>query len=307
LAERVKRLEQEARRRDAVYRESVDPFEDAYERSLEQFYMPLVDISGGIDSIDQLPESPPNSEPTTRAEAEATSRFRLARGGVATVAANGAQFAAIGASKAVGQLVAYGALQAVVSMGKAGTGKAIVDLHGAPQFRAATARFGGGPKANGGGGMAVGQKRLNWIATGIEVGLPILVKEIAETRRRMKEERLTAELDEFEASLEATRRGYEAIEDILPRATAVLDDIAVHGTRALNRWATQLGSLPRDSLDPANEQRYRDFNELSTCQVVAGAINIPELLEGTGQAQEDLIAAIDEGLNRAQAIVAKLV
>ena len=307
LAERAKRLEQEARRRDAVHCEVIDAFTDAYDRSLNQFFMPLVDISSGIDSADQPADPPPNSEPTTGAEAEATSRFRLARGGVATVAAAGAQFAALGASGAVGQLAAYGALHGVVSLGKAGTGKPIVDLHGAPQLRAAKARLGGGPKANGGGGIAAGQKRLNGIATGVEWGLPVLVTVLAETRRLMKEQRLTAELDEFEASLKATRRGYEAIEETLPRATAVLDDIAVHGTRALNRWAAQLGPMPWASLAPADEQRYRDFIELSTCQVVAGAISIQELLQRTGQAQEDLIAAIDEAVNRAQATVAKLV
>lgn len=307
LAERAKRLEQVARRRDAVHSEVVDAFTDAYDRSLKLFFMPLVDISSGINSADEPAGLPPDGEPTTGAEAEATARFRLARGGVATVAAAGAQFSAIGASKAVGQLAAYGALQAVVSLGKAGTGKKIADLHGAPQLRAAKARVGGGPKANGGGGIAVGQKRLNGIATGVEWGLPVLVTVVAETRRVMKEQRLTAELDEFENNLKATRRGYEAIEDIFPRATAVLDDIAVHGTRALNRWAAHLGPLPWGSLDPANEQRYRNFNELSACQVVAGAINVQELLESTGQAQEDLIAAIDEAVNRAQATVSKLV
>ena len=233
LAERAKRLEQEARRRDVVHREVIEAFTDAYDRSLNQFFIPLVDISSGIDSADQPADQPPSSGPTTGAEAEATSRFQLARSGVSTVAAAGAQFAATGASKEVGQLAAYGALHAVVSLGKAGTGKPIVELHGAPRLQAAKARVGGGPEAYGGGGMAKGQKRLNGIATGVEWGLPIAVTVFAETRRLMKERRLTEELDRFEASLKATRRGYEAIEEILPRATAVLGDIAVHGTRAL--------------------------------------------------------------------------
>lgn len=307
LAGRVRRLEQEAQRRHTVHREVIDAFTDAFDRSLSHFFMPLVDISTGIDGADHPAEPSTNVEPTTRAEAEATSRFRLARRGVLTVASAGAQFAATGASKEVGELAAYGALRTVVSLGKAGTGKPIVDLHGAPQIRAAKARIGGGPKANGGGGITAGEKRLNGIAIGVEWGLPILLTAIGETRRLVKEQRLTAELDEFEASLKATRRGYEAIEDILPRATAVLDDIAVHGTRALNRWATQIGPPPWGALVPADEQRYRDLVELSTCQVVTGAINIQEILELTGQAQEDLIAAIDEVVNRSEATVARLV
>ena len=307
LAERAKRLEQHARRQDARHREVIDAYADAYDRSLNQFFMPLVEISGRIDSADPPADPPPNNEPATGPEAEAAFRFRLARRSVKTVAAAGAQYAAAGASEAVGQLAAYGALQTVVSRGTAGTGRRIARLHGVAQLSAAKARFGGGPKAKGGGGIAAGEKRLNGIATGVDWGLPILVALIAEGRRQLKAERLTAEMDQFEASLKATRRGYEAIEEILPRATTVLDDIAVHGTRALNRWAAQLGPQPWGTLSAADEQRYQDFIELSTCQVVAGAINIQELLESTGPAQEDLIAAIDEGVNRAQATVAKLV
>jgi hypothetical protein len=171
------------------------------------------------------------------------------------------------------------------------------------------ARLGGGPKAGGGGGggIVAGQQRLNGISTGVEWALPVLVTVFLETRRFRKEKRLITELKEFEASLKATRRGYEAIAELLPRATEVLDDIAVHGTRALNRWAASLGPPPWGPLTATDEKRYRDFIELSACQVVAGAINIQELLECTGQAQEDLIAAIDEGVNRAQATVAELV
>jgi transcriptional regulator with XRE-family HTH domain len=307
LMERATRLDQEVRRRDALHRQVIEAFTDAYDRSLNQFFLPLVDISSGIGNIDQPPDPPQHSEPTTGAEAEAASRFRLARKGVATVAASGAQFIAMGSSKEVGHLAAYGALQAVVAHGKASTGTPIAELHGAPRLRTAKSRLGGGPIAKGGGGIASGEKRLNGIVTGVEWGLPVLVTVIAETRRAMKELRLNAELEEFEASLKATRRGYEAIAEILPRATAVLDDIAVHGTRALNRWAAQLGPLPWGSLAPTDEQRYQEFIELSTCQIVAGAINIQDLLERTGRHQEDLIAAIDEGVNRAQATVAKLV
>ena len=54
-----------------------------------------------------------------------------------------------------------------------------------------------------------------------------------------------------------------------------------------NRWADQLGPLPWGSLSPADEQRYRDFIELSTCQVVAGAINIKELLDRPGPGRPD--------------------
>lgn len=306
LAQWAKRLEQQAQHRAAVHSEVIEAFTDAYDRSLIQFFLPLVEVSSDFGGLDRAAESSRSRE-RTLPEEEAAFRFRVARSGVASVAAGGAQFAAIGASREVGQLAAYGTLRAVVSLGKAGTGRRISDLHGAPQLRAATARIGGGPKAMGGGGIVAGQRRLNGIASGVGWGLPILVSVVAETRRLKKLQRLTEELNQFEASFKATERGYQAVAELLPRATAVLDDIAVHGARALTRWIAQMGQVPGGAHRPADERRYREFVELSTCQVVAGAIDVDELLEQTGDALEELIASIDEAINRAQSTVAKLV
>jgi transcriptional regulator with XRE-family HTH domain len=307
LVGRAKRLEEEYQRRRSVQSEVIDRFTDAVNRSRDEFFTPLVDISSCIAGADQPSEPLTSIEPMTEAEAEATSRFQLARRGFFNLAPDVAQFVADGVSKEAGQWAAYQSLRFVVSFGKAGTGRPIANTYGAARDRGARARFGGGSKASGGGGMEIGDKRLNWVATGVELALPIIVTAIAEHRRGVKERQLSAELDKVETSLEATRRGYQAIEDILPRATEVLDEVAVHGTRALNRWAAELDPQPWDSLNATDKQNYQDFIELSTCQVVIGAIDIHELLESTGQAQENLIAAIDEEVNQAQATVAKLV
>ena len=243
LDRRATRLAQKDQRRHIAHREVTSAFNDARERSLEQFFIPLVDISSGFEDAPQPVEPLTELEPTTSAEAEATTRFRLARGGFSTVVSAGSQFVVAGVSKEVGQMAAYGTLSGIVSLGKAGTGTPIADLHGAPRDRAAMARLGGGPKAYGGGGIATGEKRMNGIATGIELGLPILLTVIAETRKAVKERRLAAKLDEFEARFKATRRGYEAVEDIL--ATVL------HISRPFcreQRWC--LTTLPRMEREP---------------------------------------------------------
>lgn len=307
LIDRAKRLGRDGQRRAVVLTELHGAFEDAYVCSRDQFYLPLVEISRDIDGAVQPEDVPPHGHVLTDAEAEAAYRFRLARGGVTNVAAGAAQYVAIGASPAVGPLASYAAFQAVVAWGMASTGRRIRVLHGPPQYSAAMAAIGGGPKANGGGGIAGGGKRLDGLAKGVALGLPIIVRAVVETRRTIREQALTAEMDEFEAGLKASQRGFEAVEDVLPRATAVLDDIAVHGTRALNRWTARLGPLPWGSLNPADEQRYRDFVELSACQLVVGAIDPQELLESTGEDREHLIATADKALNTAEKTVAELV
>jgi hypothetical protein len=52
----------------------------------------------------------------------------------------------------------------ITRFGKAGTGAAINGLHGVAKSRAILAAAGGGPLADGGGGMAVGEARLGRLA-----------------------------------------------------------------------------------------------------------------------------------------------
>jgi len=307
LAARATSLEKKIRARVTTYEHVVAAFVDAYERSLDDFFFPLVDISSEIDAAVEPLERAPGALPSPDLRPEIAERFRLARGGVSAVALASAQFTAVGGSKAVGQLAAYGALQSVVALGRAGTGRKLSSLHGAAQLRGALARAGGGPLASGGRGMAGGQARLDKLATGVAYGLPALVASIATARRLWKEQRLSDELDQIESAFRETARSYEAIADLLPRATAVLDHVAVHGARALERWKNEVGANRRLEPGAQHEQRYRGFIDLSSCQVVIGAIDIEQLLESRGSEREDLIAAIDEDVNWAQATVTQIV
>ena len=63
-------------------------------------------------------------------------------------------------------------------------------------------------------------------------------------RSRQQNEALRLQLDEAEANLRATERGFDAVMVLLGRATDCLDYIAVHGAHALRRWQSQLPEAP---------------------------------------------------------------
>ena len=217
------------------------------------------------------------------------------------VLVGGAQLAEAGAAPEAGRLASYGAFRAVLAGGRASTGRKISDLHGAAADRAARAKFGLGPKASGGFGMDGGDRVL----TGIRWSTTLALYAMA-MRSELKKQ---AELDGIDDEIMATQRGFEALEDILPRATKVLDHIAVHGTRALKRWDAQMVTRPCqwDSLDSAQKQRFLEFVEISACQLAVASIDVQELMDSRGDERERLIEWVDAVLSKSQEDVEALV
>ena len=70
---------------------------------------------------------------------------------------------------AMGAAAASGTTSAIMALGKASTGARIAELHGAAQTKAALAALGGGAKAVGGGGIALGAVVLNAATLGVVV------------------------------------------------------------------------------------------------------------------------------------------
>ncbi len=68
---------------------------------------------------------------------------------------------------ALGAAAASGTTSAIIALGKASTGAKIAELHGAAQTKAAIAALGGGAKAAGGGGIALGTVVLNAATLGV--------------------------------------------------------------------------------------------------------------------------------------------
>ena len=110
-------------------------------------------------------------------------------------------------------------------------------------------------------------------------------------RSRRQNDQLRTELDQAEANLAATERGFDAVMDVLTRATEILDYIAVHASHALQRWRAQLPGSPIEWSDLSQDQQrqYEAFVEVAGRQVLVDSINMTELLTADGERQASRI------------------
>jgi transcriptional regulator with XRE-family HTH domain len=128
-------------------------------------------------------------------------------------------------------------------------------------------------------------------------------------RNRQQQQELAAKLDLAEAELNATEQGFEALKDILPRATVILSYIAVHAAHALNRWETQIGPAPViwDRLSSDEQMRYQDFIEIAAAQITIQTIDAQRFLASTeGHDLNQLIAQTDKALNQSHDVSARV-
>ncbi len=234
IKDRVKRIQQEIERRTTLITALGDKFNEAHDRARDDFFMKFVEIADGINGV-----LPPDStglhvDDADDAQAEAQYRHRFASYGVAHVLAGGAGGAFAGA--AVGGAAAYVTFMGAVSVGSASTGAAIAGLSGVAATNAALALLGGGTLAGGGAGVAGGTAVLAGIVAAPALLLTVGGLVWMVRRNRKQQQELTVKLDAADEEIAATRGGFEAFADILPRATKTLDYIAVHGGHALTRW-----------------------------------------------------------------------
>lgn len=120
-------------------------------------------------------------------------------------------------------------------------------------------------------------------------GLVLMIK-----RNRKQQQELAAQLDLAEAELDAAEPGFNALMDMLPRATETLDYIATHAGHALNRWENQIGpgTLTWQQLGSEGRQRYNDFIAISAAQVTVLRIDVQSLL--TARDSDDLYQLITD-------------
>jgi transcriptional regulator with XRE-family HTH domain len=308
--DRYKRLCEELERRKKVGGELCAAYNKAEDRSRDAFLTKFIEIAYGIDGALPTEAGSVKNDGLTDPKAEAV--LRLTPSGVAQApAVDPPSPATIAAARAVGPAVgsaaAYATFRTVVARGAASTGASTSDLFGIAQLNAAFAIIGGGTLANGGAGVAGGKRRLKDIEVGTgliaELSL-VLLKATYDLRKQRRE--LAEKLD---AEIGATRRGFAALEDLIPRATGVLDDIAVHAGRALGKWEAKLGPRPLkwNALELSQRERYEDFVKIAFCHLSVAAINFPELMESRGEEREHLILSADMVLNEAQEVVGSLV
>jgi transcriptional regulator with XRE-family HTH domain len=326
---RTQRLGHEVGRRAAIRGRLEDELAQATLRSSEMFLLPFFETASTIADAPDHPggrlhqESDHGRSPSAAAEAElmlVSDGVFLALGAMAQAAAGGVDIfgaatdaigsAASTVNAAVGRTVGDFVLNSVAKYGTAGTGKPMRQLHGAPLDNAVLAFVGGGPKAAGGAGVAGGQARIQHLqqrsGTALAVGLlaagTLAALAVGLHKQREKDEAVAAVLN-------ASRPSFEAFEDLVSQAARLIDDIAIHGGRAVGKWHDQLGAPPLcwGAMTVDQQVRFGDFAELVACQMVVTSLDLSVLMELRGDELEHEMKRVASVLDLAQTRVDSLV
>jgi hypothetical protein len=128
---------------------------------------------------------------------------------------------------------------------------------------------------------------------------------VAQQRNRKQQEELTATLDEVEAHIAGTRPNVDALQELMPRATDVLEYTAVHAGHALRRWEAHIGQghLDMQSLSQGDQQRYREFVEVAAAQLAVAAIDFQALMTNPDSELERTALLVDEVLTQARKVI----
>lgn len=311
LNERLKRVQERTKLRTDAVAVLGAAFNEAHDSARDRFFLRLVEIGQSIEGV-PLPELPPETGVVSGAHddrAHQASRTTNALSNKITAALlGGAGGAALGG--ATGAAAAYATFSAAAVFGTASTGAAISGLSGIAATNATLALLGGGALAAGGGGIAAGTLLL----TGI-VAAPVAVLAAGglyfASRRRTKaeEERLTAQVEDAEAQLDTSQAGFDLLVDTLEKATSILDYVGVHAAHALTKWNSRLGPRPLDweSLNPSQQQSYREFIDIAACELVVDSIDATRFITVVPDHLEKLAVDVAGILRHADSTVRALV
>jgi hypothetical protein len=137
-------------------------------------------------------------------------------------------------SAAVGVATPAALRAAGTQLGKASTGTAIKALHGAARESALLALFGGGTRAAGGGGMALGGPMLNAAGTGAALLTAGVVVKNQGTRALTEAEAVRNEVDAKIAELRMREAALRGARKLAREQETVLSRLVSQATEALN-------------------------------------------------------------------------
>ncbi|QKW23790.1 hypothetical protein HUT16_36005 [Kitasatospora sp. NA04385] len=289
LRERIEATERRRRevderhdQRQKIAEEYAEAFSGASQDAHEAFFRRFVELAAGIGGAAEPEEAGAAGPDGLPAPMRVQAMSDGIAAGIRDVAAGTAATAVGGAvGAAVGGAAAYTAFTAAAAFGTASTGTAITALYGAAATNATLAVLGGGTLATGGAGMAGGVLLLGGIVAAPTVVLAATGLYVFKRHRAKKDERQArAETDAVQAQLDRSQRNFDIAVEASGRAAAVLEHIQVHGAHALERWAASLPPEPRDweSLDPGEQERYREFLTVAASCLAVGTIDVEALL-----------------------------
>lgn len=128
-----------------------------------------------------------------------------------------------------------GTLRAVgAQLGKAGSGAAIRTLHGVARENALVALFGGGPRAAGGGGIALGKPVLNAAGAGVGLLAAGVVAKTEGARAITEAEARRTQVDKEIAELYSRQEVFRGARKLAREQGRVLSSLTVRATEALD-------------------------------------------------------------------------
>ncbi|MFJ7529355.1 helix-turn-helix domain-containing protein [Streptomyces griseus] len=300
-------INEKAAQRSKITQELGEAFNRVHDVVRDEFFMRFVELAETISGAPE-PERPGEEEIESTGEIPTAIRVEAMSVGIANairgVAAGGA------AGVAAGGAAAYGAFTAAALFGTASTGTAISTLAGVAATNATLALLGGGTLAAGGAGMAGGILLLTGMVAAPAAALAAAGFYVVRQRRNKKEEeRLRTEVGVAEAALDQSQKGFDTMVDVLPRTTAIMEYVSVHGTHALEKWRVSLPPEPRDweSLGYEGQERYKEFLNVAGCFLAVSIINVPALLTAKPDDLREMDKAIDETLRYADKIIKSIV
>jgi transcriptional regulator with XRE-family HTH domain len=294
--QRAARVQREVDGRKQLVTDLGQAFNDAHDRAKDDFLMRLVEIAARVDGAPPPDPTQLVGDDTTdgdEVEAEAVYGIEFTRFGVAQALAATAGGAAVAAS------AAYPTFTAAV----AGSAASAVAAIPGPTSVAATNGFLAalrvGTPAERGSASAGRNALLTGLAWSVLGSTAIWMMR---QRNRQQQRELTAKLDEAEAELVESQPNVEALRELMPEATEILEYIAVHAGHALNRWDAHIGQGPCEwqSLSGAEQQRYQDFVEIAAAQLAVAAMDFENLMTERGGQLEHATAVAHEILMQAR-------
>ena len=312
--DRMSRIHDEFERRHAMALAKSHAFNTVHDRARDDFFMRLVQAAAtitGQPAPHDHPSGPADTfhvgtslSPTT----EAALRRQLAAERIAGMLASGAGAAA--AKEETDPESAYSAVVAAALITSVSHAPSPPDPQTGATVRATRALLGGGTSAAGRTGILAGTALLTgFLASAASPLFAAGTLAWLARRSRRQNDQLRMELDQAEANLAATQPGFDAVMDILVRATEILGYIAVHARHAEQRWRAQLTDTPVRWSDLSSEHQgqYQAFVEVAARQVLVDSINMTELLTSHGELQARLIQVADDILTLAKRDVELLV
>jgi transcriptional regulator with XRE-family HTH domain len=309
--DRMRRIQGDFDRRNTQAVTNGLAFNAAHDRARDDFFMELVRSARTITGIPAPPTPAPVSAQhgiSLSPTAEAALRRQVAAHGITATLASGAGAAA--ADDEADHESAYSAVVAAAMLTPVPSPAAQPDPRAGATARATRALLGGGTTHAGATGIAAGTALLaGFVASAASPLIAAGTLAWLARRSRRQNDRLRIELDQAEANLAATQRGFDAVMDILARATEPLSYIAVHASHAHRRWQKELPDTPMrwSDLSESQQRQYEAFVEVAACQVCVDSINMTELLAAPSEQQARLIQVADDILTLAQQDVEILV